>query len=57
MVQMLSVDIFMVNGSIFDWVPYLNKTAGEHTALFKRLKPGCFCESRAERGSHKNNCG
>jgi hypothetical protein len=27
------------------------------TALFKRLKPGCFCESRAQRGSHKNNCG
>jgi hypothetical protein len=27
------------------------------TAVFNRLKPGCFLESRAERGSPKNNCG
>jgi hypothetical protein len=25
-------------------------------AIFKRLKPGCFFENRAERDSQKNNC-
>jgi tetratricopeptide (TPR) repeat protein len=29
----------------------------ELTAIFNRLNPGCFCESRAERDPHKNNCG
>lgn len=27
------------------------------TAIFNRLKPDYFCESRADRDSHKNNCG